>query len=223
MNLKNKIGMVLHRSGVSADLLTVLGTLLAFFAGAAIYYGYFFQGAVLILFSGGLDLLDGATARASGRPGYFGGIFDSSLDRYADAFIFGGVLFFCASTGRALYAVLAFSALLGAFSVSYVRARAECELEDCRVGFWERGERLVFLALGFLTRNPGFVLWVLALGPHFTALSRLFYASQARQETGKTTGRIARYLAQNTGRGTTRYALKLLALALFLMFWRIPF
>ncbi|MBI3252766.1 MAG: CDP-alcohol phosphatidyltransferase family protein [Candidatus Omnitrophica bacterium] len=210
--LKTKIAFFLFRAGVSADFLTVAGLALAFTAGWFIWSGLFFWAGVFVLFSGVLDLLDGAVARASEVAHPFGGILDSSLDRYGDGFIFGGAALFYAGAGKLLYAALALGALLGAFSISYIRARAECEMETCRVGFWERGERLVYAALGLALNNFTAALWILGIATHVTAVQRLLFAFQK--------GHVNPLLAPEQRRGEPAYFFKIGILIWVILFWR---
>ena len=172
-NIKDSLARFLHRLGISADFLTYSGLLLAFISAWFVYRGSFASAGVFLLFSGILDLLDGAVARASGKAGKFGGVLDSSLDRYGDAAVLGGALFFFTKSGQTFYAALSLSALCGSFLISYVRARAECAIPKCKVGFWERGERISYLCLGLLTGNLKWVIIVLALFTHLTAFQRL--------------------------------------------------
>jgi len=86
--------------------------------------GQFQLGAVILILGLPLDALDGAVARAMGRQDKFGGILDSTLDRYADALIFGGLSYYFAVHDQFDYLVLALAALTGSLLVSYVRARA---------------------------------------------------------------------------------------------------
>lgn len=211
MNLKNRITVVLCHSGVSADFLTLLGLAFAFCSGIWIYLGNFFAGAVFLLVSGVCDLLDGAVARWRGNVTAFGGIYDSSLDRYGDAFVLGGIIFYFARVENYLAALLAFSALVGSFSISYVRARAECEIENCRVGFWERGERSAYLILGLFLNNLLLVLWVLGIFTHWTALQRLLLS--------KGYGRF-RFISSG-GRNNARYFFKALILVLAVLFLKL--
>ncbi len=183
-DLKNKIAAFLYKVGLSADFITFVGLIFAFLAGLLIYEDRFFYAAVLVLTSGFLDLMDGAVARVSKKADKFGGVLDSSLDRYGDGFIFSGVLLYCLSYSKPIYALLTLSVLLGSFSISYVRARSECVIEKCKVGFWGRGERLVYLALGLFFHNLGLVLWVLGVATHFTVFQRLFYTRQALADKG---------------------------------------
>ena len=112
---KDKLAFLLVRAGFSADFLTILGALFALASGVLIYKGIFFWAGGLLLLSGLFDLMDGAVARLSKTASIFGGILDSSLDRYGDGFIFAGLFFFCAYHGRMLYAFLAVSAWVGSF------------------------------------------------------------------------------------------------------------
>ena len=63
----------------------------------------------------------------------------------------------------------------GSLMVSYVRARAEGLGEDCKVGFMQRPERLVALALGAAYGHEGlvFILVVLAITTNYTVVERL--------------------------------------------------
>ena len=212
-NLKNYIAALLCNLGVSANTLTMAGLLLALATAFLIYSGSFFWAGVVLLLSGAFDLLDGAVARLSKKPGAFGGILDSSMDRYGDAFVFAGILFFYFGMGDLLYAILTLSALVGSFLISYVRARAECEIENCRVGFWERGERLVYLSLGLFFNNLEVVLWILGIGTHLTAILRLTYAHLKGGEN--------KIIFDLKGRQSPWYLLKVLVLFLVVALVRI--
>ena len=177
-NLKNNIAQLLANTGLSANYLTCLGLFCAFLSGVLIYEGRFFLAGVALTLSGLLDLMDGAVARITQTASKFGGILDSTLDRYGDGFVFAGLIFFCLRRGSALFAFLSVSAWMGSFLISYVRARAECVVPSCRVGFWERGERIFYLALGLFLNNIALVLWVLAVATHGTALIRLAYSKK---------------------------------------------
>lgn len=205
MNIKTTVAQILNRLGISANFLTMAGLFLAMCTSWFIFKGDFFIAGGALLLSGLFDMLDGAVARVSGTRSPFGGILDSSLDRYGDGLILAGILFFYANLHWPRYMALSLSALVGSFSISYVRARAECEMDDCRVGFWERGERIVFIALALFFHNLEAALWILGLGVHWTVLQRLFYS---RYQTKKT-----------PSRNSISYYLKISALILLLIFW----
>jgi CDP-diacylglycerol--glycerol-3-phosphate 3-phosphatidyltransferase len=221
-NIKEQIGLSLHRAGISANSVTIVGLVIAFLSGVFSYKGLFFWAGALLLLSGLFDLLDGAVARASKKTGVFGGILDSSLDRYGDAFVFGGLVLFYAHIGNVLFTALSLSAITGSFAISYVRARTECVLPSCRVGYWERGERLVYLSLGLLTGNLPMALWVLGTMTHATVLYRLAYAASPKRFEGVLTGpaRLDRFFA-DTRRSTPFYAAKT-AFWLALLLVRFP-
>src|SRR5689334_14223943 len=73
----------------------------------------------------GLDMVDGAVARATGTAGPTGALLDSTLDRISEAVVLGGVLVYALHRGSEEQATLAFAAVVGSLMVSYVRARAE--------------------------------------------------------------------------------------------------
>ncbi len=102
---------------------------------------------LLILTSGFLDMLDGTVARLTGRRTRFGAMLDSSLDRYAEFALYGGLAYHFRGRFPEALAALAF---LGSVMVSYTRARAEGLGFECRKGLMQRAERLVTLGLACL-------------------------------------------------------------------------
>lgn len=141
----------------------------------AYYAGYWKAGALLVLFAGLFDLLDGAVARAGGRASPIGAFVDSVVDRYSDFLIFGGLMAHFAASGDLWRTLLVLAVILGAFQVSYVRARAELVIPKCDVGLMERPERIFLLAAGSLTGFMDAALWALALLTHITALHRVYF------------------------------------------------
>ena len=220
--IKNYFAAIFFKAGISANFLTYLGLFFALLSGVLIYKGIFFWAGAVLLFSGFLDLMDGAVARLSKKAVPFGGILDSSLDRYGDGFVFAGLLFYCMRHGKELYAALSASAFLGSFLISYVRARAECVIPTCRVGFWERGERIAYLSLGLLFNNIAWVLWVLAFLTHYTVLCRLYFAKKETEKTGywgQNKSLVWDFLFSKRGRTHWEYYVKItvLFLAVFLI------
>ena len=210
-NLKNQIGKLLHRLGISGNFVTVLGLLAALGSAALLFHCRFFWAGALLALSGILDLLDGAVARASGKVSKFGGVFDSTLDRYGDGVVLGALIVYFGMRSQAMYAALALSALLGSFVISYVRARAECEGGSCRVGFWERGERISYLALGLLLNNVQISLWVLGIFTHGTVFQRLALSRRLLSGSGPL----------KTDRAVDRGSISYLAQAAFWIFFLV--
>src|SRR5688500_4645539 len=82
----------LLRAGVSPDAVTLVGTT-GVVAGAVIFFpqGWLLAGVLVITAFVFSDLIDGTMARRSGRTSSFGAFLDSTLDRIADAAIFGAL------------------------------------------------------------------------------------------------------------------------------------
>ncbi len=189
----NRIGGLLAKLGVHPDAVTIAGLMLVAAAAVLMAQGLFLAAGMLLLFSLPLDAVDGAVARARNRSGTFGMVLDSTLDRYADGFIFASLGYYFAGQDRFDMLALAFLALVGSFLVSYVRARAEDAKVGLRVtiGWFTRVERVIviltmILAMG-LFENPialeiGMV--ILAIGTHLTALRRLLFVYRALKNRG---------------------------------------
>jgi CDP-diacylglycerol--glycerol-3-phosphate 3-phosphatidyltransferase len=170
------IGGFLARLGIHPDMITVAGMVVVGIAAIIIAQGQFQLGGVILILGLPLDALDGAVARAMGRQDKFGGVLDSTLDRYADAFIFGGLSYYFAVQDRYDYMLLAMAALTGSLIVSYVRARAGEIGLSVKVGLFDRLVRVIIIVAVLLI--PFLLplgLWVLAIGTNFTALQRMWY------------------------------------------------
>ncbi|EST39599.1 CDP-alcohol phosphatidyltransferase [Streptomycetaceae bacterium MP113-05] len=136
---------LLLRLGVSPDAVTLIGTG-GVMAGALVFYpqGEFFWGTVVITLFVFSDLVDGNMARQLGRSSRWGAFLDSTLDRVADAAIFGGLaLWYAGGDDLTLCAVTLFCLASGQV-VSYTKARGESiGLPVAVNGLVERAERLV--------------------------------------------------------------------------------
>jgi CDP-diacylglycerol--glycerol-3-phosphate 3-phosphatidyltransferase len=174
----SRIGLALHRSGLHPDTITIAGLVVVAVAAVCIGGGQLVAGGLLLLAGLPLDALDGAVARAMQRRGQFGGILDSTLDRYADGLIFGGLAYYFAVQDRFDYLLLALAALVGSFGVSYVRARAGEAGLSVKIGLFSRLERVVMLLVMLLIPLPGVLelgLWILAVGTNISSFQRLWY------------------------------------------------
>ncbi|HNR25250.1 MAG TPA: archaetidylinositol phosphate synthase [Methanobacteriaceae archaeon] len=176
--MKRYIDPAAKKIAINPNIITIIGLLVSLVAAYQLSQGDLLGGALLILLSGFFDVVDGAVARNHGRRTKFGGILDSTVDRFADAFIIIGVI--AGGYVNWIWGVLALHASL---SVSYVRARAEVDGVKCDVGVAERAERLMILVLGaflayFLKTDLIMtlaVLVVLILG-YFTVAQRLYHS-----------------------------------------------
>ena len=171
-----ELGRTLHRLHIHPDMITLLGLVIVAIAAYFIGQGQFQLGGVILVLGLPLDALDGAVARAMGRKGNFGGVLDSTLDRYADAFIFVALSYYFAVQDRFDYMLLALAALAGGFVVSYVRARAGEAGLSVKVGLLDRFVRvIIIIAVLIVPPLMPLGLWVLAVGANFTALQRIWY------------------------------------------------
>lgn len=181
-HLAEPVGRVVAKTRVSPNSLTISGFLMNIFVAWVISQGYFLLGGSLILVAGIFDLLDGAVARYTNRATKFGALLDSTLDRWSDAVLLFGLLWYFAwqpDQDTSLEMILIFAALVGFLLVSYVRARAEGLGLDADVGIMRRTQRILLLSMGLMlsTFEPILLiaLWILAIGSNLTAAHRLIY------------------------------------------------
>jgi CDP-diacylglycerol--glycerol-3-phosphate 3-phosphatidyltransferase len=199
----------LTRLGVRADHVTALGLVLSFGAALAFFEGWFRQGAVLAALAGLCDVLDGEVARRSGARSKFGAFLDSTLDRLSEGLVLTGLAGFyiinlvdlaldpslvAEQVARGLeprtwaaVALIAVVALVGSFVVSYTRARAEGLGLDCKVGWFERPERLMLVIVAGLFGvgpvMPGALL-LLAILSFATAAQRVVHVWKNTRAAG---------------------------------------
>lgn len=167
------VGRSLHRMGVSPDVITGVGVIMAAACGVAIGAGQFPLAVLLLALTGLPDALDGAVAKAAGSSGPRGAYLDSVSDRLSDGLLFAGAAWFLAGTDNPRMALLPFGLFIAAALVSYQRAKAESLGFDAKGGLMERAER--FLALGFGLLFSGIfveVLWVMFALTVITAVTR---------------------------------------------------
>jgi CDP-diacylglycerol--glycerol-3-phosphate 3-phosphatidyltransferase len=179
----------LARAGVTPDMVTITGTLVAVLGAVfLIGNGFLFWGAFTVTLAVLLDLLDGALARARGGGSVFGAVLDSTGDRAADAAIFGALAWWFSGRGDdRLLVLLALLCLVLGVLTSYIKARAEGVGLSCDVGIVERTERLILVLTGTGLFGLGVpyavhvALWVLLVGSAVTVGQRLAAVHRAAQ------------------------------------------
>jgi phosphatidylglycerophosphate synthase len=179
----------LHRRGISPNALTLTGLAVNGVAAWAYFQGAWILAGAIVLFGGLFDMLDGAVARAGGQDSAMGAFTDSVVDRYSDGIIFGGLLAHFAALGDLTESILLLVIIVGAFQVSYVRARAELVIPRCDVGLMERPERLLLLAAGSLFGFLEAALWLLAVLTHLTVLYRIYFTITSGRKTTRSNTR----------------------------------
>lgn len=181
----------LLRAGVSPNAVTVTGTV-GVLIGALGFgaRGHLITALVIVTVSALTDMLDGTMARLSGGSTAFGAFLDSSMDRIADAAIFGAVTYWLAVNGDRWGAVAGLICLATGQLVSYVKARAEGLGLTCDVGIAERPERLITVGVGGLLSGLGLgwglpaALWLLALLSVITVGQRIRHVHRQTRGAG---------------------------------------
>ncbi|MFW2514355.1 phosphatidylinositol phosphate synthase [Demequina sp. SO4-13] len=166
--------------GVHPNAVTIVGTI-GVVTGAVVLLPRgglaMFWGTIVITVFVVTDMLDGTMARLSGKTSQLGAYLDSTLDRVADAAIFGALVW----GFREVHPPTALAALLcltiGSF-VPYARAKAESLGVDASGGIAERSDRLVIglTATGFV--GLGLPLWVLTWTLFLLAAAGAFTVGQ---------------------------------------------
>ena len=181
------VAHLLIRMGVSADAVTLVGTL-GVCAGALVFFpqGMLLTGVLVITAFVFSDLVDGYMARSTGRSSLFGAFLVSTLDRIGDGAIFAGLALYFAGDGDSrLYLVLSLVCLVMGGVTSYARARAEGLGFSAKVGIAERADRLVAIlvmtGLSAIFDLPVLMyvaLWALALASTVTVVQRVWVVRQ---------------------------------------------
>jgi len=176
---------IIARPFVKADIhpnyITLTGFILTVFGAVGFAYGRFLFALVFWILGGACDMLDGVLARLTNKLGPHGAFLDSTLDRYSEiATHLGLLVYFSAASTGSLYPILIMLSLGGSLMVSYVKARAEGLGQECHIGLMERPERVILVLIGTLCAIfwgdicLKIIIWLLAIGVHFTALQRVY-------------------------------------------------
>lgn len=177
------------------NFISFIALLLGLIAGILFALALPLWAGVVIILCGFFDILDGQVAAKTDKKSLFGAIFDSTLDRYSEFFIYLGLAYYFRHHWTLW---LCFFTLFGSLMVSYTRARSEGLGIECQIGIMQRAERLGLLALGSLLGSafgafePVMIgtLITIAVVSNFTAFQRTFYVQKVenlrRSETKKT-------------------------------------
>jgi CDP-diacylglycerol--glycerol-3-phosphate 3-phosphatidyltransferase/CDP-diacylglycerol--inositol 3-phosphatidyltransferase len=189
---------LLLRVGVKPDHVTIVSTI-GVCAGALWFFprGQFLVGVLVITAFVFGDIMDGYMARKTGQSSAWGAFLDSTLDRFGDAAIFGGLVLYYAHVDAKtdlgspmLYMCLSLACLVLGTITSYARARAESLGMTAKGGIAERADRLV--AILVMTGLNGIfdlpiltevALWALAAASIVTVVQRMVMVH--RQAVGK--------------------------------------
>ncbi len=183
LNCLDSLASLFINLRIGPNALSALALVAGIAAGALFIFEKPLLAGIMIFICGIFDILDGKVAESMNKKSLFGAIFDSTLDRYSEFFIFLGIV----AHFRNHWALwLTLAAMLGSALVSYTRARAEGLGVECRVGIMQRAERIVFLALGavlgslFKIFDPAMivVLSMIAVISHITVIQRALHVKK---------------------------------------------
>ena len=187
--LVEKVMRPLARTGITPNMLTLLGLLLTIFTAGVIAFNHLRIGGVLVLCAGVFDMFDGAMARVAQKSSRFGAFFDSTLDRYAEGILLLGIIIYAQFylppqriigdiTTANLVIWLTYIAAVSSLMISYARARAEGLGLECKMGLLARPERVILLAAGLLIGGQPGLIWtmlILAVLTTITAVQRIIH------------------------------------------------
>ncbi len=166
-------------SWLTPNHLTLVGLILTIGVAVVISTGQLLVGGVLMVVVALFDMLDGALARVQARKSHFGAFLDSTIDRFSEATILIGILWFEPTREMGVLTMLV---LTGSLLVSYTRARAEGLGIDCEVGILPRPQRVLILAAGLISGLLVPALALLAVLTHITVLQRVLHVRRALRE-----------------------------------------
>ena len=182
-NSANSIADLLISLKFTPNFISFIALVLGLAAGILFALAQPLWAGIVIILCGFFDLLDGQVAIKTDKKSLFGAIFDSTLDRYSEFFIYLGIAYYF----RHHWALwLCFFTFFGSFMVSYTRARAEGLGIECQIGIMQRAERLGLLAIGSLLGSAFVefdtvmiaVLISIAVVSNFTAFQRIFHVKK---------------------------------------------
>jgi len=177
--LLDPVARLVSRTGVSPNVVTLIGFSLNLGVAWVLAQGYMRIGGLLVPLVSLFDALDGTLARLTERRSRFGAFLDSTMDRFSEAILYLGLLVFYTRSGASREILLIYVTIVGSLMVSYARARAEGLGLDCNVGLLTRLERIVVLTIALILDQVPTALWVLAILTNFTAFQRMYHVWRA--------------------------------------------
>lgn len=191
--LSRPLAALLSRTFVTPIQLTWVSAVFAAGGGVAFGLRAYILGVALTLVGQIADCADGDLARMTERSSRSGAFLDSVLDRWTDAALVIGLGF----SDPDRYGTAAALALIGAFLVSYARARAQSLGADCPEGIATRDVRMLILMLSALFDFIVVGLWAVAVLGFITSIQRMVWAMRALDKfdaTDRVRGRLKEQL-----------------------------
>ncbi len=163
-------------------MVTLISLILGMLTGVFMGLDMIYIGLILGVFMSLSDIIDGQMAKEFGGATNFGGVLDSTVDRYNEFFIFAGFAVRYYFLGRPEWMIFCAFAFLGSAMISYVRARAEAAGLECKVGFLQRPERLALIGIFVLFGSIGIdiILVFMAIATQVTVITRLLHVYRVK-------------------------------------------
>ena len=164
---------IFDKLNISPNLLTITGLIITTIGTYFIFTKQFFIAGIILTIGAVFDAIDGTLARKTNKTTKFGAFLDSTVDRIADFLpLFALAYYF---KNDIIFFLITMGAILFSFLVSYTRARAEGLGLDCKIGIFERPERLIILIIALITGYLEIGVLLIFLGALWTTFERVFY------------------------------------------------
>jgi CDP-diacylglycerol---glycerol-3-phosphate 3-phosphatidyltransferase len=140
----------LIESRLTPNGISITGLVGNVIAAVLIVENHFVLGGIAFILGSLCDMLDGRYSRMSGKGSPFGAFLDSTLDRVSEGVVLTAIGAYFAQQQDDLATAATVLTVVGSFSVSYTRARAEALGVECKVGIASRAVRVVILSIGLV-------------------------------------------------------------------------
>ena len=161
--LVNPILFLMLKVKLTPNAVTILGFIICCISAYYISAGSFLVGGLLVLFSGFLDIFDGALARKINQITDKGAFLDSTFDRLSESIVLIGLIYYFSISNETNFVLLTSISLVFSLLISYLRARIEGLGYNSKSGFFTRPERVLFVSLGLIFFSPELTVTLLAL------------------------------------------------------------
>ncbi|MDD3976840.1 CDP-alcohol phosphatidyltransferase family protein [Methanomicrobium antiquum] len=180
------------------NMISVLSLIAGLITAYFFFRENFFIGAIFLLISAVLDLVDGTVARKTGNESKFGAVFDWIVDKYVDSLVILGIGLsgvaiispYVAINGVNSYIIdfaIVALAIIGSLMNTFIKPvtyaevgfekREDGKIDDPleRVGFFGRPETILFLVAGGLFGLIAPAVVIIAVCTNLSALQRIIY------------------------------------------------
>ena len=169
--LVNPILILMVKVKLTPNAVTILGFIICCISVYYISSGSFLVGGLLVLFSGFLDIFDGALARKINQITDKGAFLDSTFDRLSEAIVLIGLIYYFSNSNETNFVLLTSGSLVFSLLISYLRARVEGLGYNSKSGFFTRPERVLVVSIGLIFFSPELTVTLLA----FATAAGLFH------------------------------------------------